>query len=47
MKLHHITWRTMKLYEVISAICIVVALALKLVLEEKRNQVSDKGQIPR
>jgi hypothetical protein len=33
----------MKLYVTITAICIVVAIALDLVLEEKRSQISDIG----
>ncbi len=33
----------MKLYVGITAICIVVAIALNLMLEKKRNQISDMG----
>jgi hypothetical protein len=36
----------MKLYVVAGAICIVVAIALNLMLEEKRNQVPDTGLDP-
>jgi hypothetical protein len=43
MKFHHSTRRKIKLYAVIIAICIVIAVALNLMLEEKRNQISDMG----
>jgi hypothetical protein len=36
----------MKLYAMISAICFVVAIALNLILEEKRNQISEMGLDP-
>jgi NAD(P)H-nitrite reductase large subunit len=42
MKSSRITWQKMKLYVVITAICIVAAIALNLLLE-KTNQISDMG----
>jgi hypothetical protein len=46
MKSSRIRWQKMKLYVVITAICIAAAIALNLLLEEKTDQISDRGPDP-
>jgi NAD(P)H-nitrite reductase large subunit len=41
MKSSHIKWQKMKPYAAITAICIVLAIGLNFLLEEKTNKISD------